>query len=101
MDRITAEHVRCIWLGTSWGEEGGPLGKTFAKVKVASDTLSTLVAPCEYVDSLKLESPGQWPTIDGQHHTEAGYRLWGDAASKAILETAVVKSLEKPDAAKP
>jgi hypothetical protein len=101
VDKITAEGVRCIWLGTSWGEEGGPLGKTFAKVKVASDLLSTLVSPCEYVDSLKMETPGQWPTMDGQHHTPVGYRLWADAASKAIMETNAVKSLEQPGAAKP
>jgi len=100
VDKITAEKVRCIWLGTSWGEEGGPLGKTFAKVKAASDLLATLVAPCEYIDTLKLETPGQWPTIDGQHHTAVGYRLWGDAASKAIMETAAVKALEQPEAPK-
>jgi hypothetical protein len=101
VDHITAEHVHCIWLGTSWGEEGGPLGKTFAKVKAASDLLATLVAPCEYIDVLKLETPGQWPTTDGQHHTAAGYRLWGDVAAKAIMETAAVKSFAKPASVAP
>jgi hypothetical protein len=96
VDTITAKGVKCVWLGTSWGQEGGPMGKTFAKVKAASDLLATLVSPCEYVDSLELESPGEWPTIDGQHHTTTGYRLWGDAASNAIMATDIVKSLEKP-----
>ena len=92
---IAAEHVRCIWLGTSWGNEGGPLGKNFARVKAMSDLLAETVAPCDYVDSLTFSKPGEWPTFDGQHHTAAGYELWGAAAAAAIMQTSVVTGLEK------
>ncbi len=92
-DTIAAGHVACVWLGTTWGTEGGPLGKSFARVRQLSDELAQDVAPCSYVDSLAFSKPGEWPTIDGQHHTAAGYVLWGAAASKAITESAAVKSL--------
>ena len=94
VDKITAEHVACIWLGTTWGTEGGPLGKNFARVKELSEALAEDVAPCEYIDSLAFSTPGEWPTTDGQHHTSAAYLLWGDAASKAIAQSAAVKALE-------
>ncbi len=93
--KIASENVGCIWLGTSWGNEGGPFGKNFARVKELSDLLATSVAPCEYVDSLKFSKPGEWPTYDGQHHTTIGYELWGAAATKAIMQTALVKRLER------
>lgn len=92
---IVSEHVACVWLGTSWGSEGGPLGKNFARVKELSALLAANVAPCDYVDSLKFSTPGQWPTIDGQHHTPVGYELWGRAATQAIMRTEVVMKLEK------
>lgn len=96
-EKIAAEHVACIWLGTTWGTEGGPLGKNFARVKELSAVLAESVAPCEYVDSLAFSAPGEWPTIDGQHHTAAGYELWGAAATKAILDTEAVKHLQAAD----
>ncbi len=94
VSRITAEGVACIWLGTTWGSEGGPLGKNYQRVKQLSGLLAADVAPCSYVDSLKFSQPGEWATIDGQHHTAAAYELWGKALTTAILETAAVKSLE-------
>ena len=93
VDKITAEHVGCVWLGTTWGTEGGPLGKNFARVKELSDELAGDVAPCDYVDSLAFSTPGEWPTTDGQHHTAAAYLLWGAAAKEAIEQTAAVKAL--------
>ena len=92
--KISAEHVACVWLGTTWGSEGGPLGKNFKRVKELSDLLARDVAPCAYVDSLAFSKPGEWATIDGQHHTAAAYELWGRAAMQAIMETDVVKALE-------
>lgn len=82
-----------LWLATSWGSEGGPLGKNFARVKRLSALLAASVVPCEYVDSLTFSTPGQWTTIDGQHHTPIGYELWGRAATQAIMRTEVVKKL--------
>ena len=95
VEAIAAEHVGCIWLGTSWGKEGGPLGKNYARVKELSELLATATAPCEYIDSLRFSQPGEWPTFDGQHHTAAGYELWGEASLRAIMDTRTVRSLEK------
>ena len=95
VEKITAENVRCVWLGTTWGTEGGPLGKNYARVKELSDQLAQDVAPCDYVDSLAFSKPGEWPTIDGQHHTAAAYALWGQAATQAILQTAAVRAIEQ------
>ena len=96
-ERITSEGVACVWLGTTWGNEGGPLGKNFGRVKQLSDMLAHDVAPCEYVDSLPFSKPGEWPTIDGQHHTAAAYELWGHALTEAILQTGTAKALEKSE----
>ena len=90
--KIAADHVPCVWLGTTWGNEGGPLGKTFARVKELSDLLAKDVAPCDYVDSLAFSKPGEWATIDGQHHTAAAYELWGRAATAAILQTEAARA---------
>lgn len=75
---VRAGHVPCIWVGPSWGTEGGPSNKSFARVKALSDYLSTQVAPCRYVNSLEFSAPGQWPTYDGEHLTVDSYKLWGD-----------------------
>ena len=95
VQKIAAEHVACVWLGTTWGTEGGPLGKNFQRVKELSELLAQDVAPCAYVDCLAFSKPGEWPTIDGQHHTAAAYELWGRAATQAILDTDVVKALQR------
>ena len=94
VEKIVAEKVACIWLGTTWGSEGGPLGKTFARVKELSEVLAVDVAPCSYIDSLQFSKPGDWATIDGQHHTPVAYELWGAAASKAVAETPSVRALQ-------
>jgi hypothetical protein len=74
---VRAAHVPCVWVGPPWGTEGGPSNKTFARVKELSDTLSTLVAPCHYINSLTFSAPGQWPTYDGEHLTVDSYKIWG------------------------
>jgi hypothetical protein len=74
---VRAAHVPCVWVGPPWGTEGGPSNKTFARVKELSDTLSTLVSPCRYINSLAFSAPGQWPTYDGEHLTVDSSKIWG------------------------
>ena len=93
--RLRADNVRCIWVGPGWGTEGGPYFKTFARVKELSDLLSTVVAPCEYIDSLTLSKPGEWSTFDGQHYSAVGYQKWGEALGMAIANSATVRSLRR------
>ena len=94
VQKLMAEHVRCIWLGTTWGTEGGPLGKNYKRVKELNDLLKDITAHCEFIDSLALEKPGEWPTIDGQHHTSRGYELWGRALTVAIDHSETVRELK-------
>lgn len=74
----------CAWVGPAWGSPGGKYGKNYERVKVVGKFLSDNTAPCTYIDSLAMSTPGQWPTIDGQHFTGPGYVAWGDAISKAM-----------------
>jgi lysophospholipase L1-like esterase len=55
-------------------------------VKRCPDFLSQIVTPCGYVDSTKFAKPGEWPTVDGQHPTRAGYRKWGADIAEAVVE---------------
>jgi hypothetical protein len=82
---IASTGTACVWVGPAWGSEGGTYGKTFERVKTASEFLSTNVAPCTYIDSLKFSKPGQWRTIDGQHFTPTGYKDWGKAIADAMV----------------
>lgn len=88
---IAAAGTACVWVGPAWGSEGGKYGKTFDRVRTTSDFLASNVAPCVYVDSLKLSKPGQWRTIDGQHFTSTGYKEWGQAIANAIAASPAVK----------
>lgn len=81
---IASTGAACVWVGPPWGSEGGQFGKTFARVQMVSNFLAANVAPCLYVDSLKLSKPGGWTTVDGQHLDTAGYQAWGSAVAKAI-----------------
>jgi|SRR5215469_16610067 len=85
--RIAAQRTACAWVGPPWGSEGLSYPKTFVRVKEISEFLSTMVAPCRFIDSTRFARPGEWPTIDGQHLTGDGYRAWGAdiAASVAVL----------------
>jgi hypothetical protein len=74
---ITAQHISCVWVGPTWGNPDSGYHKTVARVQEMSDFLSQIVAPCAFVDSTKFAKPGEWPTVDGQHLTPAGYRKWG------------------------
>jgi hypothetical protein len=85
LQRITAHHLPCIWVGPPWGTEGGPSNKTFARVQDLSSYLSTIVSPCRYIDSLRFSQPGQWATFDGEHLTPDSYQLWGADIAEATL----------------
>jgi hypothetical protein len=86
--RIQASGISCVWIGPGWGTEGGPYFKTYARVKLMSDYLSTHVSPCRYIDSLKFAQPGEWTTFDGQHYGLPGYQKWGMAIDQEILALA-------------
>ena len=75
--RIAAQNIACTWVGPPWGNEGSTYHKTYARVKEMSEFLATAVAPCSFIDSTQFAREGEWPTIDGQHLTSAGYRAWG------------------------
>lgn len=88
---IAATGTACVWIGPSWGTEGGKYKKNFARVQQVSSFLSSNVKPCTYINSLELSKPGEWPTVDGQHFTESGYKSWGKALTQAIVETVDTK----------
>jgi hypothetical protein len=87
---IGSSGAACVWVGPAWGSEGGKFGKTFEGVKQVSTFLSANVAPCSYIDSTTFSKPGQWRTVDGQHFTESGYKLWGMAIVNAIAASPAV-----------
>ncbi|MGT2432138.1 SGNH/GDSL hydrolase family protein [Cupriavidus basilensis] len=86
----------CAWVGPAWGSEGGKFKKSFARAKQMSDFLASNVSPCTYIDSLAMSKPGQWPTIDGQHFTSAGYRSWGAEITKSVLQLPVARKAGRP-----
>jgi len=87
--------VACVWVGPAWGTEGGKFNKTYARAKEMSGYLSEIVAPCTYVDSLKLSQPGEWGSIDGQHFDNAGYKSWGTAIGNAISTPAIINTIKR------
>jgi len=74
--RIAANHVPCVWIGPIWGAEKSAFHKTDSRVVEMSQFLAQSVAPCSFIDSTRFARPGEWPTTDGQHLTQAGYRQW-------------------------
>lgn len=93
---IKASGTSCVWVGPAWGTEGGKYGKNFARVKELSSYLSGIVAPCTYIDSLKMSKPGEWSTIpgDGQHFTADGYLSWGDAIAHEIESPEILQTIK-------
>jgi hypothetical protein len=78
MNRAVAlSKVRCVWIGPSWGEEGFPSRKTFARVSQVSDLIEKRVGSCTYINSLKMSKPGEWLTMDGIHYRNQYYQQWG------------------------
>lgn len=92
---IAATNTACVWVGPSWGTEGGKYQKNFPRVQQMSAFLNSNVSPCAYIDSLPFSKQGQWPTTDGQHYTNTGYKAWGDAISKRLVDLPAVKALQK------
>jgi hypothetical protein len=86
--RIAAQNIPCVWVGPPWGSEGTSYHKTFDRVKQMSEFLSTAVAPCRFIDSTQFSKQGEWPTIDGQHLTNAGYKAWGADIAASIDQLA-------------
>ncbi len=95
-DGIKASGASCVWVGPAWGSEGGKYGKTFARSKEMSIYLADIVAPCIYIDSLKMAKPGEWGTIpgDGQHYTNAGYQTWGTAIAEQIASPEILGKIK-------
>lgn len=93
---IKASGASCVWVGPAWGNEGGKNGKNFPRVKEMSDFLAENVAPCIYINSLKLSKPGEWGTLpeDGQHFTDAGYQSWGSAIAKEIFSSDILQKIK-------
>lgn len=71
---IAISGTRCIWVGPAWGSEGGTFKKTFERVEQLSKILESTVAPCSYLDSLKLSKPGAWAALGGQRFTPLAYQ---------------------------
>lgn len=94
-DKIRSMNVPCLWVGPSWGTEGGPFMKTFARVDELNKYMATIVSPCTYVDSTALSKPGAWPTFDGQHYTVDGYKAYGSALADAIAKLPQVQAAAK------
>jgi lysophospholipase L1-like esterase len=86
--RITAQNIPCVWVGPPWGTEGTSYHKTFTRVKQMSEFLATVVAPCQFIDSTQYSKAGEWPTIDGQHLTAAGYKTWGADITSSLDQIA-------------
>lgn len=82
--------VSCAWVGPAWGQPGGKYGKNFERAKQVGGFLAENSAPCIYIDSLAMSTPGQWATIDGQHFTSAGYASWGTAIAQAVTALPIV-----------
>lgn len=91
---IKTQGTRCVWVGPAWGQDGGKYKKTNARAKEFSDYLSTLVAPCTYIDSLAFSKPGEWKTLDGQHFDKWGYEGWAKGITNAILSPGILPTLK-------
>jgi hypothetical protein len=86
--RLAAQNIPCAWVGPPWGSEGLSYPRTFARVREMSQFLTTAVAPCHFIDSTQFSQQGEWPTIDGKHLTENGYRAWGADITTAVDQLA-------------
>ncbi len=93
---IKAHNIRCIWVGPTWGDNGGTnrYQKNNRRVQDFSEYLSTLVEPCTYIDSRNFSKIGEWKTIDGQHFDDEGYRAWAKNISHAIISPEILKTIK-------
>lgn len=91
---IKTKGTRCVWVGPAWGQDGGKYKKTNARAKEFSDYLSTLVAPCTYIDSLTFSKPGEWKTFDGQHFDKWGYENWAKHITQSITAPDILSTFK-------
>jgi hypothetical protein len=84
--KLAALNTPCIWVGPGWGSEGGPAFKTFARTQQMDELLAQSVAPCQFINTIALARPGEWPTYDGMHYTVPGYQKWAFAIDAAVLK---------------
>ncbi len=92
---IAASKVTCVWVGPTWGRDGGRYLKTNPGAQRVSEFISRNVSPCIYIDSLKMSKIDEWKTIDGDHLNGPGYKNWAAAITKAIGELPEVQKLRK------
>lgn len=91
---IKIHRTRCVWVGPPWGQEIGIYPKRSALTKEFSGYLSTLVAPCTYIDSLTFSKINEWNTIDGRHFDKAGYQGWARGITDAITSPEMLPTLK-------
>jgi hypothetical protein len=84
--RIAAHNIACIWIGPIWGNPASAFHKTDARVTEMSQFLAQSVAPCGFIDSTRFARPGEWPTSDGQHLLQDGYRRWSAALVASVIQ---------------
>lgn len=92
---IKEQGIRCVWVGPAWGDDGGKYKKNNARVKEFSAYLSTIVAPCTYVDSLSFSKVGEWKTFDGEHFDKWGYQHWARAITNSLLSPEILPTLTR------
>jgi hypothetical protein len=83
--RIAANHISCVWVGPTWGQDKSPYPTTDASIRDLTALLSTSVAPCAFFDSTTFARPGELQTTDGTHLSPDGYRRWGKAIADGIV----------------
>jgi hypothetical protein len=91
---IKKSGVSCVWVGPPWGSEGGKFRKTYTRVKEMSDYLADIVAPCTYINSLKMSAPGEWKSNDGVHFMDDGYQAWGRAIVNEIVSSDTLEKIK-------
>lgn len=83
---IKSTGTACYWVGPGWDDKHG-MGryhKNNDRVKVVDEFLSKNVAPCTYISTIKMTTPGKWKTLDGQHYFNSGYKIWATDIVKFI-----------------
>jgi hypothetical protein len=85
VQRIKAANAACVWVGPVFGNANSPYHKDDARVREVTQFMSESVPPCAFIDSTQFAQPGQWPTTDGEHLTNAGYRAWSADITNAVV----------------
>ncbi|HEY0294496.1 MAG TPA: SGNH/GDSL hydrolase family protein [Bordetella sp.] len=92
---IASTNTACVWVGPGWGTESGSFAKNFNRVKELNAFLAANVEPCSYIDSTTFSKPGAWPTVDGEHYTQAGYAAWSKGIVQSLAVSPTVLKLKK------